>query len=91
MKWVLLALSLYARIKYATAVVILGFAIRPLAVRQFVVPLQINAVQRDTLRPHPRSEWYELMEDAVKFRDGSIISLLWWKNEKQIIDLMDDD
>jgi hypothetical protein len=50
-----------------------------------------QAVQADGWLTHPRAEWYELMEDSVRFRDGSILSLLWWKNEKQIIDLMDDD
>ena len=49
-----------------------------------------QSIQADGWVQHPRSEWYELMEDSVKFRDGSILSLLWWKNEKQIIDLMDD-
>lgn len=50
-----------------------------------------QSVQADGWLTHPRSEWYELVEDSVKFRDGSILSLLWWKNEKQIVDLMDDD
>jgi hypothetical protein len=50
-----------------------------------------QAVQADGWLTHPRAEWYELMEDSVRFRDGSILSLLWWKNEKQIVDLMDDD
>jgi hypothetical protein len=50
-----------------------------------------QSVQADGWLTHPKSEWYELMEDSVKFRDGSILALLWWKNEKQIIDLMDRD
>ena len=50
-----------------------------------------QAVQADGWLTHPRAEWYELMEDSVRFTDGSILSLLWWKNEKQIIDLIDDD
>src|SRR5229473_3250041 len=50
-----------------------------------------TAVHADGWLTHPRAECYEVMEDSVKFRDGSILSLLWWKNEKQIIDLMDDD
>jgi hypothetical protein len=50
-----------------------------------------QVVQSDGWLTHPRAEWYELMEDSVRFRDGSILSLLWWKNEKQIIDLMNDD
>lgn len=54
-------------------------------------PLKPQNVQADGWLTHPRSEWYELVEDSVKFRDGSILSLLWWKNEKQIIDLTRDD
>jgi IrrE N-terminal-like domain len=47
-----------------------------------------QTVQADGWLTHPKSEWYEVVEDSVRFRDGSILSLLWWKNEKQIIDLM---
>jgi Zn-dependent peptidase ImmA (M78 family) len=53
--------------------------------------LRPQTVQADGWIMHPRSEWYELMEDSVKFRDGSILSLLWWKNEKQIVDSMEED
>jgi hypothetical protein len=31
---------------------------------------------------HPEAEKYELLEDSVRFRDGSILSLLWWKDKK---------
>jgi hypothetical protein len=41
--------------------------------------------------PHPEAEKYELLEDSVRFRDGSIWSLLWRKDEKQIVDLIDVD
>jgi len=54
-------------------------------------PLEPQNVQADGWLTHPRSESYELVEDSVRFRDGSILSLLWWKNEKQIIDLMESD
>jgi Zn-dependent peptidase ImmA (M78 family) len=50
-----------------------------------------QGVQADGWITHPGSQWYELVEDSVRFRDGSILSLLWWKNEKQIVDLMNDD
>jgi IrrE N-terminal-like domain len=55
------------------------------------VALGPQGVQADGWLTHSRSNWYELMEDSVRFRDGAILSLLWWKNEKQIIDLMDDE
>jgi hypothetical protein len=50
-----------------------------------------ESVQADGWLTHPDSAGYELIEDSVKFRDGSILSLLWWKNEQQIIDLMDEE
>jgi hypothetical protein len=50
-----------------------------------------ESVKADGWMMHSRSEWYEVIEDSVKFRDGSILSLLWWKDEKQIVDLMDDE
>jgi IrrE N-terminal-like domain len=50
-----------------------------------------STVQADGWLTHPEAENYELLEDSVRFRDGSVLSLLWWKNEKQIIDLMEDD
>jgi hypothetical protein len=51
-------------------------------------PQKPQNVQADGWLAHPRSSWYELSEDSVRFTDGSILSLLWWKNEKQILDLM---
>jgi hypothetical protein len=50
-----------------------------------------TTVQADGWMTHPEAEHYELLEDSVRFRDGSILSLLWWKNEKQIIDLIEED
>jgi len=50
-----------------------------------------TTVQADGWLTHPEAENYELLEDSVRFRDGSILSLLWWKNEKQIIDLIEGD
>ena len=46
---------------------------------------------RDGWLTHPNAEKHELCEDSVRFTDGSILALLWWKNEKQIIDLIGDD
>jgi Zn-dependent peptidase ImmA (M78 family) len=50
-----------------------------------------QTIQADGWITHPKSQWYELVEDSVRFTDGSILSLLWWKNEKQILELMNDD
>jgi hypothetical protein len=50
-----------------------------------------STVQADGWLTHPDADNYELLEDSVRFRDGSVLSLLWWKNEKQIIDLIEDE
>jgi len=50
-----------------------------------------TAVQADGWLTNREAENYELVEDSVRFTDGSVLALLWWKNEKQIIDLMDED
>jgi hypothetical protein len=60
-------------------------------IREGTADSRPTAVQADGSLTHPRADCYEVMEDSVRFRDGSILSLLWWKNEKQIIDLIDDD
>jgi hypothetical protein len=48
-------------------------------------------IQADAWFTHPRSKWYEVVEDSVKFKDEALLTLLWWKNEKQIIDLASDE
>lgn len=40
---------------------------------------------------HPRSHHYSVHEDSVKITDDLVLSLLWWKNEKQLLDLSEDD
>jgi hypothetical protein len=30
---------------------------------------------------HPRSKWYEVVEDSVKFKDEAFLTSLWWKND----------
>jgi hypothetical protein len=47
-----------------------------------------QSVRADGWITHPQSESYELIEDSVRFRDGSMLSLLWWKNERHILDPM---
>jgi hypothetical protein len=50
-----------------------------------------TTVQADGWFTNREAENYELVEDSVRFTDGSVLALLWWKNEKQIIDLIDQD
>jgi hypothetical protein len=50
-----------------------------------------SEIQADAWFTHPRSKWYEVVEDSMKFKDEAVLTLLWWKNEKQIIDLVSDE
>ena len=36
---------------------------------------------------HPRSKYYNIIEDSIRIFEGTVLSLLWWKNEQQLIDL----
>jgi hypothetical protein len=38
---------------------------------------------------HPRSRYYSIHEDSVKVTEDLVLSLLWWKDEKQLLDLED--
>jgi hypothetical protein len=41
---------------------------------------------------HRDSRNYSLQEDSIALgRTGLVLSLLWWKNEKQLLDLDEDD
>src|SRR5258708_5940835 len=48
-------------------------------------------IQADGWIDHPRSKSYEVIEHSVKISSNSILTLLWWKNEKQLLDLNEDD
>lgn len=39
---------------------------------------------------HPRSKYYNIIEDSIRIFEGTVLSLLWWKNEQQLIDLAQD-
>lgn len=47
-------------------------------------------VQADGWITHPRSRYYSIREDSIKIHDDLILSLLWWKDEKQLLDLSDE-
>lgn len=36
---------------------------------------------------HPRADRYWIKEDSLRLSEGSVLSLLWWEDEKQLIDL----
>jgi hypothetical protein len=50
-----------------------------------------TAIQADGWIDHPRSKWYEVVEHSIEIFPGVILTLLWWKNEKQLLDLNTDD
>lgn len=40
---------------------------------------------------HPRSKHYEVCEDSIKIFEDTVLSLLWWRDEKQLLDIMRRD
>jgi len=50
-----------------------------------------GVVDADTWINHPRASHYELHESSVLIGPSRVLTLLWWKNEKMIEDLIGDD
>ncbi len=36
---------------------------------------------------HPLADRYWIKEDSLRLKEGSVLSLLWWEDEKQLLDL----
>lgn len=51
-------------------------------------PTRISA---DAWIKHADSWRYSLIEDSLRLGNGSVLSLLWWQDEKQLLDLMPED
>lgn len=47
-------------------------------------------VQASDWFTHPRAKNYIIFEDSVKVYDDTVLSLLWWQNEQQLLDLVRD-
>lgn len=47
-------------------------------------------VQADGWISHPGSRRYSLREDSVRIGDGLVLSILWWKDERQLLDIEED-
>lgn len=47
-------------------------------------------VQADDWLTHPDSRRYLLREDSIRIGDYYVLSLLWWKDERQLLDLEED-
>lgn len=50
-----------------------------------------TTVDADDWIDHAGSSSYSLVEDSVLADEGVVLSLLWWKDERQILDLDDED
>jgi Zn-dependent peptidase ImmA (M78 family) len=48
-------------------------------------------IQADGWIDHPQSKWYSLREDSIKIGHSYVLSLLWWKDERQLLDLEEDE
>lgn len=48
-------------------------------------------VDADEWISHPDAHRYCLHEDSVRVTEGLVLTLLWWRDERQILDLEDDD
>jgi hypothetical protein len=51
-------------------------------------PLDVDA---DGWIDHPEARRYSIREDSIKVGHEMVLSLLWWKDEKQLLDLEADD
>jgi hypothetical protein len=48
-------------------------------------------VQADGWIDHPRSKYYSLREHSVQISTDLVLSLLWWKDERQLLDFEQDE
>lgn len=48
-------------------------------------------VQADGWINHPLARQYTLREDSIKIGDHFVLSLLWWKDERQLLDISDNE
>ncbi len=48
-------------------------------------------VDADEWIDHPAAHGYCVHEDSVRIGDGMVLTLLWWRDERQILDLDDDN
>lgn len=47
-------------------------------------PVEVQASDWFT---HPRSKYYNIQEDSLRLNADNVLSLIWWKNEQQLLDL----
>jgi hypothetical protein len=44
-------------------------------------------VRCDNWINHPRADHYWIREDSLRLKEGTVLSLLWWEDEQQLLDL----
>lgn len=44
-------------------------------------------VRSDHWINHPRADRYWIKEDSLRLKEGTVLSLLWWEDEQQLLDL----
>lgn len=49
-----------------------------------------DVIQASDWITHPRSGYYSIHEDSVKITEDLVLSLIWWKDEKQLLDLEEE-
>lgn len=40
---------------------------------------------------HPKARHYVVTEDSIRVNSGLVLTLLWWEDEQQLLDLADED
>jgi hypothetical protein len=48
-------------------------------------------IQADGWINHPQAMWYEVVEHSRRVSWVGVLTMLWWKNEKQLLDLNDQE
>lgn len=48
-------------------------------------------IQADGWINHPQAMWYEVVEHSRRVSRVGVLTMLWWKTEKQLLDLNDDE
>jgi hypothetical protein len=48
-------------------------------------------IRCDNWISHPNAEEYWVKENSLRLRDGSVLSLLWWEDEQQLINLDENE
>ena len=50
-------------------------------------PTEVSAAQWIN---HPKANLYAVKEDSIRVSSDLVLTLLWWQNEQQLLDLMNE-